>query len=78
MLAEHPLCADPFGAHAAEHRIEPATQVDHVVPLSAGGTHRPDNLQCLCVACHSRKTASEDGGFGNQPCGSRCESYSAF
>ncbi len=24
-----------------------------------------DNLQCLCAECHSRKTASEDGGFGH-------------
>ncbi|MEW6383526.1 MAG: HNH endonuclease [Pseudomonadota bacterium] len=23
------------------------------------------NLQTLCVSCHSRKTAREDGGFGN-------------
>lgn len=24
-----------------------------------------ENLQTLCVGCHSRKTAAEDGGFGN-------------
>lgn len=41
--------------------------VDHIIP------HRGDdalrlalsNLQTLCNVCHSRKTASEDGGFGN-------------
>jgi 5-methylcytosine-specific restriction protein A len=44
-----------------------ACEVDHVIP------HRGDvklfwdmsNWQALCKACHSRKTASEDGGFGN-------------
>lgn len=25
----------------------------------------PSNLRTMCVACHSRKTAREDGGFGN-------------
>ena len=24
------------------------------------------NLQALCKRCHSRKTAKEDGGFGNK------------
>lgn len=43
------------------------TDVDHIVP------HRGDpellydeaNLQSLCHECHSKKTAREDGGFGN-------------
>ncbi|MGR4897501.1 HNH endonuclease [Stenotrophomonas sp. LARHCG68] len=25
----------------------------------------PSNLRTLCIGCHSRKTAREDGGFGN-------------
>lgn len=24
------------------------------------------NLQSLCISCHSRKTATENGGFGNR------------
>jgi 5-methylcytosine-specific restriction protein A len=24
-----------------------------------------DNLSALCHACHSRKTATQDGGFGH-------------
>lgn len=48
--------------------LVPATDVDHIQP------HRGDwalfmnsaNLQGLCHSCHSRKTATEDGGFGNR------------
>ena len=36
-----------------------ATEVDHIVPKSAGGTDAMDNLQALCKSCHSRKTAKE-------------------
>lgn len=63
-LAEHPLCADPYGVHA--DRVAAASVVDHIVPHQ-GDPHRfwsADNWQSLCSACHSRKTASEDGGFG--------------
>lgn len=27
----------------------------------------PVNLQTLCASCHSTKTATRDGGFGNAP-----------
>lgn len=48
-------------------RYVPAEQVDHKVPF--GGKSDPlrldlNNLQSLCVPCHSLKTANEDGGFG--------------
>lgn len=39
-------------------------QIDHVVPLSRGGTNARSNLQLLCAGCHASKTAREDGGFG--------------
>jgi len=42
-----------------------ATQVDHILPLSRGGTHDHYNLNSMCHSCHSRKTATQDGGFGN-------------
>lgn len=62
-LSEHPLCEECL----ERGRAVPATDVDHIRP------HRGDealmwdeeNLQALCHACHSRKTAAEDGGFGN-------------
>ena len=42
-------------------------ECDHIVPH--GGDRDlfkdPDNLQTLCSTCHRRKTATEDGGFGN-------------
>ena len=61
-LADNPLCV-----HCAP-RVVAAKEVDHIVP------HRGDydlfwdqeNWQGLCSVCHSRKTATEDGGFGNK------------
>ena len=58
-LADHPFC-DCCGA--------PATVVDHIKP------HKGDkrlfwsrsNWQPLCASCHGRKTARQDGGFGNE------------
>ena len=52
-LRKHPEC----GVCGAE-----ATVVDHVLPLSQGGTNEWANLQPLCVRCHNRKTAVVDGG----------------
>lgn len=62
-LIENPLCVE-----CQKHgRYTPATEVDHIIP------HRGDqnlfwdrkNWQSLCHSCHSKKTAKEDGGFGN-------------
>lgn len=44
----------------------PGSHVDHRIPLKQGGTHDHSNLQTLCAGCHSRKTASQDGGFGHK------------
>ena len=56
-LAENPFCAvcNNWASH-----------VDHIVPLSYGGTNDSSNLQSLCRSCHSKKTAKHDGGFGNR------------
>jgi 5-methylcytosine-specific restriction protein A len=77
-LRLRPLCGDRDEGNSVEHsqcvrqaRITAASDVDHIVP------HRGDkrlfwdssNHQSLCSACHSAKTAREDGGFGNTPRG---------
>jgi 5-methylcytosine-specific restriction endonuclease McrA len=43
-----------------------AAHVDHKIPKSAGGTDYLDNLQVLCIGCHSSKTVRVDmgGAFG--------------
>ena len=38
-------------------------QVDHVKPVSQGGTHHLDNLRVLCRAHHLAKTAQEGKGY---------------
>jgi hypothetical protein len=34
-------------------------ELDHVRPLSDGGSDDPSNLQALCVKCHAQKSQSE-------------------
>jgi 5-methylcytosine-specific restriction protein A len=59
-LQETPLC-EPCSALG---RLEPATVVDHRVPISAGGSPFPalDELNSMCVSCHNRKTQGEQQG----------------
>ncbi|AKX52025.1 hypothetical protein AKN92_11480 [Thiopseudomonas alkaliphila] len=47
--------------HCGLLALEP--EVDHIVPLAAGGTDAPGNLQVLCKSpCHADKTARESRG----------------
>jgi len=40
-------------------------QADHVTPISQGGErYDVQNGQCLCIACHARKTLRERGDRG--------------
>lgn len=58
-------------AFLAVHRFcgcgAPATLVDHVKPHKGDAKLFRDarNWQPMCKPCHARKTAREDGGFGN-------------
>lgn len=60
VLQRQPLCADPFGSHAAAGQVVMATDVDHIQPKRRGGRDRMENLQPLCHSCHSRKTGKGD------------------
>lgn len=42
-----------------EGKLTPATEVDHIIPKSQGGTDEDDNLQSICIPCHRHKTATE-------------------
>lgn len=49
------LCAD-WRCHYCQRPAKPKDRtVDHVVPVSRGGKHRPDNLRPACRSCNSRK-----------------------
>jgi 5-methylcytosine-specific restriction endonuclease McrA len=39
-----------------------ATEVDHRLPKSQGGTDDDANLQSICSPCHKTKTATEKAG----------------
>ena len=43
-----------------EGKVRAAKHVDHIVDIADGGAmYDLDNLQPLCIPCHSRKTASK-------------------
>ena len=54
VLAGSPLCLALRNGRTCGRK---ATEVDHVTPLRAGGTHDRRNLRALCKSCHSRVTA---------------------
>jgi 5-methylcytosine-specific restriction enzyme A len=43
-------------------RPRTGSEVDHVVPLSEGGSNDPANLQTICTPCHESKTQTERSG----------------
>lgn len=44
-------CGEPLEARTAE--------IDHIVPVAAGGSNARENLHALCPNCHARKTRDE-------------------
>jgi 5-methylcytosine-specific restriction protein A len=56
------LCNEPLCRHCqAKGRVTAATEIDHIIPLSKGGTYDDGNLQPLCKPCHEAKTARDCG-----------------
>jgi 5-methylcytosine-specific restriction endonuclease McrA len=45
---------------------EEESHLDHIIPLSAGGSHADKNLQTLCHRCSKVKTASEQRRGGGR------------
>lgn len=54
-LRMHPLCV----MCEREGRTTAADEVDHIVALRDGGIEHESNLQSLCLAHHSAKSARE-------------------
>ena len=55
LFAEHPLCEEC----QRQGRVSLATERDHIVPLTEGGTDDRSNTQALCRDCHATKTQAE-------------------
>ncbi|WP_341210686.1 HNH endonuclease signature motif containing protein [Sphingomonas paucimobilis] len=55
VLAEEPFCRACLKAG----KEIGSDEVDHIRPLSEGGTDTRDNKQALCAPCHAKKSAAE-------------------
>lgn len=64
-LKQHPLCECPI--HKGREDAPIANTVDHIIPKQPTDLAfwDQDNWQALAHACHSRKTARHDGGYGH-------------
>ena len=54
-LLKNPACE----ICAKQGIVTPATEVDHITPLWAGGAESDANRAALCSRCHSEKSALE-------------------
>lgn len=53
----------------AQGRVTEATAVDHVTPVSKGGSDDPNNLASICDPCHALKTLADEGRRAPRPIG---------
>lgn len=62
-LEQQPFCEECL----KEGKRVKAKMVDHIKPIKQGGERfTPSNLQSLCWACHSRKSAEEGSRWGTR------------
>jgi|GEM_PF-4703516 5-methylcytosine-specific restriction endonuclease McrA len=64
-VRNHKIQMNPLCEHCDDKDIiTPATDVDHITPLSVDFSLRTDydNLQSLCRQCHVDKTIADNGG----------------
>ena len=60
------LAANPVCEIREKCNGDPATEVDHITPISNGGAvHDEANLQSVCKPCHRWKTKHVDGFTGH-------------
>lgn len=59
------ILIDERGPYCESCGEEAKLQVDHIIPLSKGGTNDLDNLQLLCYECHLKKHNYEFEEIGN-------------
>lgn len=52
-----------FGGACAYCRTSPASEIDHIMPLSKGGLHAIENLAPACAHCNRSKNASLPAAF---------------
>jgi len=66
-LRNHPYCECPECAALPEYRRPEATEVDHIDGQGPSGPRGYDEGNCMAMSKshHSRKTATQDGGFGH-------------
>jgi 5-methylcytosine-specific restriction endonuclease McrA len=50
------LCGQVTPRMARGTYVPCAPELDHIIPLSRGGLHKRDNVQCLCRQCNSIKS----------------------
>jgi 5-methylcytosine-specific restriction endonuclease McrA len=48
------------------HKKLTAPQIDHVLPVSRGGSNTDDNVQLLCGFCNRRKHAKDPIAFAQE------------
>jgi len=52
----HIMYTQKYKCMMCDELLKPDCHLDHVVPLEDGGQDSVENLQALCVSCHSQKT----------------------